>query len=386
MRYIWVCLLCLGAVWAWGETSSQLFQRAKQEPDLHAQIKLLTQVIEKSPAHVEAYHYRADAYQALGNWRQAIADYNRVVSLRPKDPFRYYARGLAYSKAQEPQLAIADFTRAIHLKPSYKKFYLARAREYRSSEKYNLALADYTKYVGDWARASVATLEEVIPVSLEAYRYDVAQKQVDALTALGNDSASKHFWQGRIFYNEDKLDEAISAFSKAINRKEWVLAYQWRGAVYRDMGDLEAALEDYSRVIELQPEAYWFNRRGLVYEEQKRFDKAVTDYTRAIELNPKWAVAYNNRGFARMNLKQWEKAKADFETAIRLDPSAPTPYVNLAGTYWTFKKDRKRTLLNLQKAIKHNFKNYEVLFDNEQKGWMFKDINKTAEFRSLLYK
>ena len=388
MRYIGICLLLLGGIAAWAETPAQLFERAKTESNLQTQIELLTQVIEKSPTHVQAYHYRADAYQALGNIRQAIVDYNRVVALRPKDPFRYYARGLAYSHLKEPQLALADFTKAIHLKPSYKNFYLARAREYRSMGKYGLALADYAKYAGeDWKHAPASLLEEAIPVSLEAYRYDVAQQQIDALAALGNDSASRHFWQGRIFQSEGKLDEAISCFSKAINRRSgWALPYQWRASAYREMGDLEAALEDYTYVLELHPDAYWFNRRGLVYEELKQFEEAIADYTRALELEPKWAVAYNNRGFARLNLKQFEKAKSDFETAIRLDPSAPTPYVNLAGTYWTFKKDRKHTYSNLQKAIKHNFKNYEVLFDNNQKGWMFKGINQTEEFRSLLYK
>ncbi len=387
MRYVWILILLAGGISAGAETSAQLFERAKKESNLHTQIKLLTQVIEQSPSHVGAYHYRADAYQALGNTRQAVLDYNRVVALRPKDPFRYYARGLAYSHLKEPQLALADFTKAISLKPAYKNFYLARAREYKSLGKHNLALADYTRYVGDWKDASATVLEEVLPVSLEAYRYDLAQQQVDALAALDKDTASLHFWQGRILQNQNKLDEAISSFSKAINRKEnWALAYQWRAAAYREMGDYEASLEDYTRVLELEPTAYWFNRRGLVYEEHKEFEKAVADYTRALELDPKWALAYNNRGFARMNLKQWEKAKADVETAIRLDPKAPTPYINLAGIYWTFKKDRKQMYANLQKALKHNFKNYEALFDEEQKGWMFKGVNQTAEFRSLLYK
>ena len=132
MRYLWIGILCVAVASASAQTAGQLFERAKREADLHTQIELLNQVIEKSPKHVQAYHYRADAYQALGNTRLAIADYNQVVALRPKDPFRYYARGLAYSHLKEPQLALADFTKAIHLKPSYKNFYLARAREYRS--------------------------------------------------------------------------------------------------------------------------------------------------------------------------------------------------------------------------------------------------------------
>ncbi len=388
MRYIClvVCLwISSGLLWA--ETSAVLFERAKKESNLHTQIELLSRVIAQSPRHVGAYHYRADAYQALGNTRRAIEDYNRVVRLRPKDPFRYYARGLAYAHLQEPQLAVADFTKAITLKPSYKNFYLARARQYESMGKHSLALTDYTRYVGRWSQTETELLEEVIPVSLDAYQYDLTQQLLEELSARGADSASYHAWRGRLLQSKNKCDEAVSAFSKAINRQDtWAQAYQWRGNVYREIGDTEAALEDYTRVLELQPTAYWFNRRGLVYEEQKQFEQAVLDYTRALELDPGWAVAYNNRGFARMNLKQWENAKKDLETSIRLDPSAPTPYVNLAGIYWTFKKDRKQTYAQLQKAIKHNFKNYEALFDEEQKGWLFKGLNQTAEFRTLLYK
>ncbi len=368
------------------QSSAGLFERAKKEANLNTQIELLSQVIKQSPRHVGAYHYRADAYQALGDTQHAIADYNRVVGLRPKDPFRYYARGLAYAQAKQPQLAVTDFTKAIQLKASYKNFYLARAREYRALEKYSLALADYLHFIGQISKADKALLEEIIPVSLEAYQYELTQNLLDELENRGDDSAQHYAWQGRLMQHTYHLDEAISAFSKAINRQpDWLQVYQWRGNVYREIGDLEAALDDYTTVLQRQPSAYLYNRRGLVYEEQQQFEKAVADYTRAIELDPKWAIAYNNRGFARMNLNQWEKAKKDIETAINLDPSAPTPYVNLAGIYWTSKKDRKQVYNNLQKALKHNFKNYESLFDDRQKGWLFKMINQTEEFRSLLY-
>ena len=41
---------------------------------------------------------------------------------------------------------------------------------------------------------------------------------------------------------------------------------------------------------------------------------------------------------------------------------------------------------NLDKAVRRNFKNFDSLYDEDQKGWMFKNINKTAEFRAVLYK
>ena len=380
-----ICLFFPLAVAA--QSAADLFERAKQEGDLRTQIELLSQVIEKSPKHVGAYHYRADAYRALGDIHRAMLDYNRVVSLRPKDPFRYYSRGLAYETLGEYGLAVTDFSKAISLNASYKPFYLARARAYRKLGKYSLSLADYKKYAGSWAQAPVEILYEAIPVSLEAYRYDTAKEQLQALTKQGDDSAQRYVWQGRLLQNENKLDEAISSFSKAVNRTPQLAeAYQLRGSAFKELGDYGVALEDYTHALALSPDAYWFNRRGLTYEELKDFKNAAADYSRALELDPKWAVAYNNRGFVRFHLKDYASAKEDFETAIKLDPFAPTPYVNLAGLYWTWKKDRKAMYKNLEKAVNHHFKNYESLFAQDQKGWMFKGVNHTAEFRSILYK
>ena len=388
MRYLLILLLCVGTLPLSGQTVAQLFEKAKKETNLPAKIELLNEVVEKSPQHVGAYHHRADAYQALGDTHRAIMDYNRVVALRPKDPFRYYARGLAYQEMKEPAQALTDFSKAISLKPDYENFYLARARAYRTLGKYALALADYKKYVDNtWTSASVQLLHEIVPVSLDAYRYEDAAEQLAALEQKGDDSFERYAWQGRLWQSEHKLDEAISAFSKAVNRAPaQALPYQLRGNAFKELGDYPAALEDFDQALKLAPSAYWFNRRGLVYEELRDFEKAAADYDKAIALDPKWSVAYNNRGFAKLHLKDFQAAKDDFETAIKLDPAAHTPYVNLAGTVWTWKKDRKAMYQNLEKAVNHHFKNFESLFEDSQKGWLFKGVNQTAEFRSILYK
>ena len=387
MRKILLLVLCLlvGTA-AFSETASRLFAKAKLEKDPTTQIKMLTRVIAKSPRMADAYHYRADAYLSLGRNKQALDDYSKTISLRPRDAFRYYARGLAYQKMGRYSLALADLSKAISLKSSYRNFYLARARVNVSLEHYEDALRDYQKYLGK-RKPTNAIAKEMIPVYISAYRYDSAKKQLRALQAAGDDSADLYFWIGRVLSGQNRLDEAVSAYSKAINRDDsYTQAYRYRASAFKDMKDYPAALEDYTVLLKLQPEAIFYNRRGLVYEEMKQFKEAAQDYTRAIELLPKWAIPYNNRGFAKMNLKDWKGAQADLEMAIRLDGSSPTPYVNLAGVYWLYKKDRKNVYNNLDKAVRRNFKNFDSLYDEEQKGWMFKGINKTAEFRSVLYK
>lgn len=381
---IMCCMLFPFSVCA--QTAAQLFAQAKTEPDPHAQIKLLSRVIAKAPKMADAYHYRGDAYRSLGRNKQAADDYTHTINLRPKDPFRYYARALVYMDMGRNAQAVSDLTRAAKLKPSYRNFYLARARANAALNKYNEAIADYKKYLGK-RKISADLALEITPVYVKSYRYADAQRLLNTAITQGKDNADVHFWQGRVFSGLGKTDEAVSAYSKAVNRDgSYAQAYLFRAAAFKDMEDYPAALEDFSKLIELQPEASYYNRRGLVYEEMGQFRQAAEDYSRAIELNPKWAIPYNNRGFAKMHLKDWNGAKEDLETAIKLDGTAPTPYINLAGVYWLSKKDRKNAYQNVDKALRLNFRNIESLFDEDQKGWMFKGLNQTSGFRALLYK
>ena len=377
----WVCLMVAGTGWA--QRGTDLLNQAKRETDPQIQIKLLTQAIKKAPALADAYHYRADAYRNLGRYKQALTDYSKTIELRPRDPFRYYARGLAYLDIKQPTQAVADLSKAIALKPSYKKFYVARSRAYLQLEKYEQAIADYEK--ARMAPQKDEMLFEIMPAYVHTFRYEKAQRLLTASPQA--DSAQAHYWRGRIAAGRNRLDEAVSSYSKAINRDEsFAPAYRYRANAFKEIGELEASIDDYTVLLSLQPDPLFYNRRGLIREELKQFEQAKEDYTKAIELNPKWSIPYNNRGFVNMHLKHWAAAKKDLETAIALDGTSTTPYVNLAGVYWLWKKDRKNAYANLDKALRLHFKDVESLYKEEQKGWMFKGLNQTAQFRALLYK
>ena len=381
LLFILFTLFYTGALWA--QSGQTLLNRAKAERDPQAQIKLLNKAIDKSPNLANAYHYRADAYRTLGRYKQALEDYSHTIKLRPNDPFRYYARALLYMDHQNWTPALADLNTAIKLKPAYKKFYLARARVYQHLGKYENAVADYEK--GRAALTKTDSVLDIMPSYIGAYRYEKALRLLNA--SPQTDTAAAHYWRGRIYWGRNQTDEAVSSFSKAINRDNaFAPAYRYRANAYKEMGELEAALDDYTVLISLDPQAIFYNRRGLIYEELGLFNQAEEDYSRAIEANSNWASPYNTRGYVRLRLKDWENAKKDLKTAISLDNTAATPYINLAGAYWLHKKDRKQAYAHLDNALKRNFKNVESLYKEDQKGWMFKGLNQTAQFRALLYK
>ena len=378
------CLfLCTAGLWA--QTARVLVERARKESDPAARIRLLTQAVKKAPELATAWHYRADTYRLTGNYKQALSDYTRALRLTPRDPFRYYARALAYMDARQYAQAEADLTKAISLKKNYPDFYLYRAKAKMALENYSSAVADYKRYLNRRKKTRDISLA-LAHAYIYTYKPEEAEEELASLLKQYPQDPEPYFWLGRLQQNAGRQDEAVSFYSKAINRdQDYAPAYRYRASVFKDMGELEASAQDYSRLIELDPQDIFYNRRGLVYEEMGQLSKALADYNKTIELSPKWPIGYTNRGYIYLRQKKYNAARADFETAVKLDDSLPTPYINLAGVYWLQKKDKRNVYRNLEKALKCNFRDFDSLYDEDRKGWMFKGINKTPEFRAVMY-
>ena len=218
------------------------------------------------------------------------------------------------------------------------------------------------------------------------YRYAKAREVFNGLLEQNPDDAEALFYIGRIHFNNEMYDEAISYFSKVLNRDPYFdTAWLLRASAFKEIDDYAQAAQDYTNLIALKPEYTYYNRRGLIYEEMDDWRAAADDYSYAIALNPKWAIPYNNRGYAYMKLKDYKKAKNDFDASLKLSSYLPTTHINMAGYYWTVKKDKRNMYKYLDQALKHNFKDFDSLYENGKKAWLFKNINNTVEFRSFIY-
>lgn len=72
---------------------------------------------------------RAEAYEAIGNYRQAVFDYTRYEILSPTRPeaYFYYTRARAEIKARLYQQALADISASITLSPNEPTYYAEMA-------------------------------------------------------------------------------------------------------------------------------------------------------------------------------------------------------------------------------------------------------------------
>jgi tetratricopeptide (TPR) repeat protein len=138
-----------------------------------------------------------------------------------------------------------------------------------------------------------------------------------AVPVSAADDAPSLFQRGVQHYNKGEFDQAITAFSDAIQMQPADASYRsWRGVCYGQKKEWEKSIADHTEAIRLAPkEPLHLCNRTSAYISTASYDKSIEDATSAIALDPKCARAYHLRSLAYSS-----KAQADWKEATRLDP------------------------------------------------------------------
>ena len=147
--------------------------------------------------------------------------------------------------------------------------------------------------------------------------------------------ASFAFHRGNFMMMLDQIDEALKAYSRAIELSpNNAAAYTNRGVAYGERGELDLSIKDYFSALKINPDfAEAYNNRGYAYVEKDEIELAIKDLDKAIELQQEFPHAYNNRGYAYGKKDEIDKAIQDFNKAIELDPDFAEAYSNRGAAY-----------------------------------------------------
>ena len=163
------------------------------------------------------YSNRGKAYAELGLYQYAFEDYNKSISLNPKNASLYNSRGFTYAKLNQFQRAIEDFSEAIRLRPDFAYYYNDRGNSYNKLGQYQSALDDYTKAI-----------------------------------RLKPDYADAYNNRGTIYGMSRQYQRAIDDFNKVISiKRDYADAYNNRGITYFKQGDNQHGCDDIRKACEL---------------------------------------------------------------------------------------------------------------------------------------
>ena len=314
-----------------------------KEQDLLKSAEVFQKIVNITPGGAnsqEALNKLGAVYVDLERYDDAVAAFNKLLSMNNRSGRGWYGLGVAYMRVGKADLAIGAWRKALdggnvagdpgesgagNQRPPLSRDEERMIRNemaslYRRRGAFNEALNQYRLILDSNRRTPVKT--EDPRIHLEMGRTFLRMKAYpDAIKSLQTVTASRS--------------------ANSLQRKDaFVLLARAHGASDRPE-DREMARENANKAARLAPQDY-----DARYEQAATFLKtgSLTDRDRAIEilraltgsdLNEQNASrAYNLLGLAYYKNGEYLKAKNSFEYAVQLNPSNKTAYDNLrlAGT------------------------------------------------------
>lgn len=258
-----------------------------KKKDWDAAIECYTEAMAGYPYDSYFIRCRCDAWVGKGEPEKALAEYARQIEkythpcVGRADFFN--ARGWLYEQLGEYDKAIADFTECIPLSgKNYGTYWTNRGIAYREKGDLDAALADMNAAMDAWEEPEATgwTLYQRALVWQAKGDTDKALADLTRATVNDPEDPDVFYHLGYFLFNQNELEKAIVAFSRAIQLKGDD-AYYWlaRGVCYWNI------------CVK--------NKTGFWDEGGETMTLAEDDFTRAIEYAPDMADAYFNRGVTR---------------------------------------------------------------------------------------
>ena len=167
-----------------------------------------------------------------------------------------------------------------------------------------------------------------------------------------------------------------------------------QGDQYSKQEKYDEAIQAYTKAIELNPkypEAYF--KRAINFGLKHNYELTISDYSKAIELNPNYAKAYYFRGIANYNKAYYDKAQIDIKKAQDLGEQVNPDFIKdlnnqLNGVFSNhyFNKCKDEDFLKITKGmlrdeVRNIIGGKEYLpFETVRGGFAFALDNERSEF------
>jgi serine/threonine protein kinase/Tfp pilus assembly protein PilF len=152
------------------------------------------------------------------------------------------------------------------------------------------------------------------------------QKPQDKTDAEPTRIARVEVERGRALYRQQRFDEALAAYDKALAADpKCIDVYRWRGETRLAQGKYVEAATAFDTYLQKggTPSAAVFHQRGLARVKLGRNAEAIEDFGRALDANPQAAERaplHLCRAQAYLAVDALKLALRDFEEALRLQP------------------------------------------------------------------
>jgi tetratricopeptide (TPR) repeat protein/TolB-like protein len=283
------------------------------------------QAVALGPKLADGYACLGRVAQGMGEYENAVADFQKATALDATSDSAYRGLADAYQKLNKPADAEATYKKAISLRPQYWAGYSWLGVFY-------------------WQQG----------------RYADAAKMFQEVTTLSPDNYRGYYDLGGIYYLQGKYPESVRASEKAVSLRPTVEAYNNLGTTYFAMRKFDDAARGFERGLSLDKSSWlgWGNLGDAYYWAPGKRLQSETAYREAVRLaddrlrvnaRDGRVLAYRATYLGMLGHK--DEADASLQKALSAAPGDPDVQFRAAILYNHF-DEIDRTFTSLQKAMR----------------------------------
>jgi tetratricopeptide (TPR) repeat protein len=337
-------------------------------------VKYLLQAVDLAPGDWRIHRELGKAYLQLNRLEEAQAELDKAVALAPENGPLHFLLAQAYRKRGLADQARVEIERYNALTGSHSSpdTPLAEARSLLESSKLTDAeqvtrrylqihknsadghyllgyilfkkqdakssLAEYTEGAR-YRTPSAADLEAVAADYVLLKDYPDADKWFTKAVEWNPKHALGWYYLGRTKYNENRFEEAVSAFEQClILDPKNVKAEDNLGLSYEGLNQVDKAIAAYRNAIAWQADAAVKNPGplfdlGSLMVDSDRAEEALPYLLEAARMTPQDYRVHRQLGKAYTHLNRLENAQAELEKAAKLAPENAPVHFMLAQLY-----------------------------------------------------
>lgn len=329
--------------------------------DIDKAFESLLRAVQINPLLSEANVNLGNIYLQKKMPHQAIAQYEKALTILGSDPKVMNNLGSAYMQLSNYSRAESYYKTALSLDPQYADVYRNLAGALQMQGKFEEAVSQLQAAVvlNPKDAEAFARLGQIFR---QLQRFPEAEKNLSKALMLDSSLASARISLGHLYLDQSRLEEAQEAFSSALQSADAAAqAYFGLAQIYHQKGQTDDEISSYEQALAIDPSmTAALQNLGNAYSRKGNDAAAIDTYQKAIRIDPQNADLHYNLGVTLAKIQKHEQAIKAFLEAIKLDAGNASAYNGIAISYYQLgNKELARTYA--QKAKSLGFETSEAL-------------------------
>ncbi|MFC1743048.1 protein kinase [Candidatus Riflebacteria bacterium] len=188
-------------------------------------------------------------------------------------------------------------------------------------------------------------------IFFETNRINEAIDDFNRAIKLTPDSDELYYKRGKAFHRSGQFQNAILDFERALSNRKEVAIFQERADCYLQMNKFAEAISDLNEAKNLKPkDPENFRLLGNAHIVKGDMEKAISFFNQGLEVAPDFYPLYLERGSILTKKLKYDLALKDFTKAKKLAPKSPEVFENL-GNFFEIQGNLVQAVFNHDQAI-----------------------------------